>query len=104
MQRAVGVDREARHAAVEQRDGPSLERLELGRRAVVDGDPAVGEVLDQRGDRRVEAVRAGDDEHRQRAHAAQVGARAPILGQRRRRRHPHPRLAAGVQLPLSSSA
>ncbi len=99
VQRAIGIDGEARHPAVEHRDGARLEGRRLRRRVLVDRDLGVREVLDHGGYRGIERSSC-DDEHRQRAHSAEVGVRNPFVGQRRDGRHPHPGRPGGVELPL----
>ena len=87
-QRAVGVDGEARHAAVEHRDGPVLEGIGATERAV-DADLGVGEVVDEAADGRIEPRIPDNHEHRQRPQVTEIGRRHPHVGQRRVGRNPH---------------
>ena len=77
VQVAVGLDVEARHAPVDDRDGVVLGRpgRTVQLRRLIDGDDAVLEVGDERVQRRghVVGVDTGDDEHGQVARATQVG-------------------------------
>lgn len=100
VQGARGVDGEAGHTPVQQRDGVIVEILCPRRRLLRDGDLGVAEVVDQRGDRRAQLalVAAVDHQHRQRPRVAQVGIRQPHRGQRRVGRHPQPGPAGRGQL------
>ena len=94
VQRAVGVDGEARHATVEHGDGPRLELVDPARYVLVDGHLGVGEVVDQCGHRCLESVAARDDEDgqgigrragRRPAPSAAPAARRPVPTPVRRR-------------------
>ncbi|CKR25949.1 Uncharacterised protein [Mycobacterium tuberculosis] len=102
VQGALGVDGEAGHPTVEQRDRAILERLHLRRGPLVHDDLGVGQVVGQRRHRgaQVLLVSAVDHQHRQRARCPQVRAGQPGPRQRVRGRHPHPGRAGLRQLPL----
>ncbi len=102
MQDALGVDGKAGHSAVEQRDRAGLERFHVCRRLLPDGDLGIGQIVDQRGDRRgeIRVVATVDHQHRQRTWRAQVRPGHPDRRQRGRGRHPHPGPPAAGQLAL----
>src|ERR1700733_10850119 len=76
MQGALGVDGEARHPAVEQRDCAGFEGLHYRWRLLGDDDLGVSEVVGHRRDRGTQAclVPAVDHQHRQCARMTKVGA------------------------------